>query len=149
MLPCHPQPEALVHEHGEHGHCPPTRGQWVQESSMGLMRNLENCLRLARNNFIKHTLSLLFGPCSVFVDLCKNIIESTAGLNECAIHGGQPLRGKILMALHSLGGELENVPKQMILYLENIATQGVFFRSSNDLFRVQCVCKTPGEICQT
>ena len=49
--------------------------------------------------------------------------------------------------LQSLGGELANanVSKEMILYLENMATQGIF-RSSNDLRRVQCLCKAPREM---
>jgi hypothetical protein len=32
----------------------------------------------------------------VFVDQCKNIIRSTAGLNEGTIHGGQPFEGQFL-----------------------------------------------------
>ncbi len=107
-------------------------GVSVQESSVDSKRDLEDCLRSACNDFIEHTSSSLLGPIAVFVDQCKNTIGSTAGstdaLAKAPFMNGTLVRGVFSKALQSLDGELDNVSKQMTLYLENPATQAILYR---------------------
>lgn len=108
-------------------------GVSVQESSVDSKRDLEDCLRSACNDFIEHTSSSLLGPIALFVDQCKNTIGSTAGsttdaLAKAPFMDGTLVRGVFSRALQNLDGELDNVSKQMTLYLENTATQGILLK---------------------
>jgi hypothetical protein len=107
-------------------------GVSVQESSVDSKRDLEDCLRSACNDFIEHTSSSLLGPIALFVDQCKNTIGSTAGstdaLAKAPFMDGNLVRGVFSKSLQSLDGELDNVSKQMTLYLENTATQGILLK---------------------
>ena len=105
-------------------------GVSVQELSVDLKRDLEDCLRLACNDFIKHSSASLLGPVAVFVDQCKN---ATVGLTADALAKAQFMdativRGVFSRALDGLKGELDSVTKQMTLYLENTATQGILLK---------------------
>jgi len=109
-------------------------GVSVQESSVDSKRDLEDCLRSACNDFIEHTSSSLLGPIAGFVDQCKNTaVGSTAGSSAAALAkapfmNGVLVKGVFANALQNLDGELDNVSKQMNLYLENTATQGILLK---------------------
>ncbi len=107
-------------------------GVSVQESSVDSKRDLEDCLRSACNDFIEHTSSSLLGPIAVFVDQCKNTIGSTTGstdgLATSPFTNSTLVRGVFLRALQNLDDELDNVSKQMTLYLENTSTQVILLK---------------------
>jgi len=107
-------------------------GVSVQESSVDSKRDLEDCLRSACNDFIEHTSSTLLGPIGGFVDQCKNVAGSTSSsadaLARAPFTNGVVVKGVFASALQYLDGELENVSKQMNLYLENAATQGILLK---------------------
>lgn len=107
-------------------------GVSVQESSVDSKRDLEDCLRSACNDFIEHTSSSLLGPIAVFVDQCKNAVGSTTGsadaLVKTSFMNGVLVKGVFSSALENIDGELDNVSKQMNLYLENTATQGILLK---------------------
>ena len=107
-------------------------GVSVQESSVDSKRDLEDCLRSACNDFIEHTLSSLLGPIAVFVDQCKNTVGSAAGSADALIKApfinASLVHGVFSKAFENLDGELDNVSKQMNLYLENTATQGILLK---------------------
>eukprot|EP00571_Detonula_confervacea_P012055 CAMPEP_0172306858 /NCGR_PEP_ID=MMETSP1058-20130122/7838_1 /TAXON_ID=83371 /ORGANISM="Detonula confervacea, Strain CCMP 353" /LENGTH=995 /DNA_ID=CAMNT_0013018873 /DNA_START=5 /DNA_END=2992 /DNA_ORIENTATION=- len=105
-------------------------GVSVQESSVDSKRDLEDCLRSACNDFIEHTSSSLLGPIAGFVDQCKS--TATGGSNDALANApfmsGALVKGVFSNALQNLDRELENVSKQMNLYLENTATQGILLK---------------------
>ncbi len=107
-------------------------GLSVQESSVDSKRDLEDCLRSACNDFIEHTTSSLLGPIAFFVDQCKNTIGSTTGsmdgLATSPFMNSILVRDVFLRALQNLDNEIEDVSKQMALYLENKATQVILFK---------------------
>ncbi|KAL7531717.1 hypothetical protein ACHAXR_007378 [Thalassiosira sp. AJA248-18] len=107
-------------------------GVSVQESSVDSKRDLEDCLRSACNDFIEHTSSSLLGPIAGFVDQCKNAVGSTTGSTDALVKApfmnGVVVKGVFSNALQNLDGELDNVSKQMNLYLENTATQGILLK---------------------
>ena len=107
-------------------------GVSVQESSVDSKRDLEDCLRSACNDFIEHISSSLLGPIAGFVDQCKNAVGSTTGstdaLAKAPFMNGVVVKGVFSNALQNLDGEYDNVSKQMNLYLENTATQGILLK---------------------
>lgn len=107
-------------------------GVSVQESSVDSKRDLEDCLRSACNDFIEHTSSSLLGPIAGFVDQCKNAVGSTTGSTDLLVKApfmnGGLVKGVFSNATQNLDGELDNVIKQMNLYLENTATQGILLK---------------------
>lgn len=108
-------------------------GVSVQESSVDSKRDLEDCLRSACNDFIENTSSSILGPIAGFVDQCKNAAGSTsttgsADLINAPFMNGTVVNSLVSTALQSLDGELDNVTKQMTLYLENTATQGILLK---------------------
>ena len=107
-------------------------GVSVQESSVDSKRDLEDCLRSACNDFIEHTSTCLLGPISEYIDQCKNAVGSTTGstdvLTKAHFMNGPHVKGVFATATTNLDKELENVSKQMNLYLENLATQGILMK---------------------
>ena len=108
-------------------------GVSVQESSVDSKRDLEDCLRSACNDFIENTSSSILGPIASFVDQCKNSAGSTAttgiaDLINAPFMNGALVTSLVSTALQNLDGELDNVTKQMTLYLENTATQGILLK---------------------
>jgi len=107
-------------------------GVSVQESSVDSKRDLEDCLRSACNDFIEHTSSSLLGPIAIFVDQCKNAVGSGSGSTDVLIKApfmnAVLVKGVFSKALENLEGALENVSKQMHLYLENTATQSILMK---------------------
>ncbi|KAL7472676.1 hypothetical protein ACHAXS_013046 [Conticribra weissflogii] len=107
-------------------------GVSVQESSVDSKRDLEDCLRSACNDFIEHTSSSLLGPIAIFVDQCKNAVGSGSGSTDVLIKApfmnAVLVKGVFTKAFENLDGELENVSKQMNLYLENGATQSILMK---------------------
>lgn len=102
-------------------------GVSVQESSVDSKRDLEDCLRSACNDFIEHTSSSLLGPVAGFVDQCKNLTGSQA-LSKAPFMRASLVKVVFDSALGKVDNELENVSKQMTLYLENTATQGILMK---------------------
>ena len=102
-------------------------GVSVQESSVDSKRDLEDCLRSACNDFIEHTSSSLLGPIAGFIDQCKNLTGSQA-LSKAPFMRASLVKGVFDSALGKVDNELENVSKQMTLYLENTATQGILMK---------------------
>ncbi|KAL9191090.1 hypothetical protein ACHAXT_000796 [Thalassiosira profunda] len=102
-------------------------GVSVQESSVDSKRDLEDCLRSACNDFIEHTSASLLGPIAGFVDQCKNAGSSEAVANASFMNA-VGVKGVFSSALENVDGELDNVSKQMTLYLENAATQGILLK---------------------
>ncbi len=105
----------------------------MQESSVDSKRDLEDCLRSACNDFIENTSSSILGPIAGFVDQCKNASGSTATSASadfiCApFMNGAVVSSLFSTALQNLDRELDNVTKQMTLYLENTATQGILLK---------------------
>jgi small nuclear ribonucleoprotein (snRNP)-like protein len=107
-------------------------GVSVQESSVDSKRDLEDCLRSACNDFIEHTSTSLLGPISSLVDKCKNAIGSGTGstdaLSKAPFMNGAVVKGVFSTSTSAFDGELENVSKQMNLYLENTATQNILLK---------------------
>lgn len=107
-------------------------GVSVQESSVDSKRDLEDCLRSACNDFIEHISAALLGPIGGFVDQCKNAtVGATPGGEALAVApfmNGTVVKGVFGSALQNLDRELDNVSKQMSLYLENAATQGILMK---------------------
>ncbi|KAL3791801.1 hypothetical protein HJC23_002432 [Cyclotella cryptica] len=107
-------------------------GVSVQESSVDSKRDLEDCLRSACNDFIEHTSTSLLGPISGLVDQCKNAVGTGTGSTEALVKAsfmnGVVVKGIFSKAVTSLDAELENVSKQMNLYLENTATQSILLK---------------------
>jgi len=105
-------------------------GVSVQESSVDSKRDLEDCLRSACNDFIEHTSSSLLGPIAGFVDQCKSTVagSSMEALAGAPFMNGISVKGVFASAVGNLDGELDNVSKQMNLYLENTATQGILLK---------------------
>jgi small nuclear ribonucleoprotein (snRNP)-like protein len=107
-------------------------GVSVQEASVDSKRDLEDCLRSACNDFIEHTSTSLLGPIAGLVDQCKNAVGSGTGstdsLVKAAFMNAVIVKGIFSKADEALGGELENVSKQMNLYLENTATQSILLK---------------------
>ena len=104
-------------------------GVSVQESSVDSKRDLEDCLRSACNDFIEHTSSSLLGPIAGLVDQCKSA-ESTSTdlLIKAPFMNGVFVKSVFSKANESLDGQLEDVSKQMSLYLENTTTQGILMK---------------------
>ena len=107
-------------------------GVSVQEASVDSKRDLEDCLRSACNDFIEHTSTTFSGPISDLVDQCKNAVGSNEGSSEALINASF-MNGVIVKELFSrtlspLDAELENVSKQMKLYLESTATQSILMK---------------------
>jgi len=110
-------------------------GVSVQESSVDSKRDLEDCLRSACNDFIEHTSSTLLGPIGGFVDQCKNVsvgsnsvAAKAEALANAPFTNGLLVKGVFTSALQNIDRELDNVSKQMTLYLENAATQGILLK---------------------
>lgn len=107
-------------------------GVSVQEASVDSKRDLEDCLRSACNDFIEHTSASLLGPISDLVEQCKNAVGSNTGSTEVLVKAsfmnGVVVKGIFSKAASSLDSELENVSKQMNLYLENTATQSILLK---------------------
>jgi hypothetical protein len=107
-------------------------GVSVQEASVDSKRDLEDCLRSACNDFIEHTSASLLGPISGLVDQCKNAVGSNTGstdvLVKASFMNGVVVKGMCSKSVSSLDAELENVSKQMNLYLENRATQSILLK---------------------
>lgn len=107
-------------------------GVSVQEASVDSKRDLEDCLRSACNDFIEHTSASLLGPISGLSDQCKNAVGSGTGSSEVLVNAsfmnGVVVKGIYSKAVSALDGELENVSKQMNLYLENTATQSILLK---------------------
>ena len=107
-------------------------GVSVQEASVDSKRDLEDCLRSACNDFIEHTSASLLGPIAGLVEQCKNAVGSNTGsaevLAKASFINGVVVKGIFAKADSSLDGELENVSKQMNLYLENTATQSILLK---------------------
>ena len=105
----------------------------MQESSVDSKRDLEDCLRSACNDFIENTSSSILGPIAGFVDQCKNAAGSTTTIASADFISAPFMNGALVsslfsIALQNLDGELDNVTKQMTLYLENTATQGILLK---------------------
>ena len=107
-------------------------GVSVQEASVDSKRDLEDCLRSACNDFIEHTSASLLGPISGLVDQCKSAVGANTGsaevLAKASFMNGVVVNGMFSKAASSLDEELENVSKQMNLYLENTATQNILLK---------------------
>lgn len=107
-------------------------GVSVQEASVDSKRDLEDCLRSACNDFIEHTSTSLLGPIAGLLDQCKNAVGSGDGSSEAfakaPFMNGVVVKGIFGKAVSSLDGALENVMKQMNLYLENTATQSILLK---------------------
>ena len=107
-------------------------GVSVQEASVDSKRDLEDCLRSACNDFIEHTSASLLGPISGLVDQCKSAVGANTGsaevLAKASFMNGVLVNGMFSKAASSLDEELENVSKQMNLYLENTATQSILLK---------------------
>ena len=107
-------------------------GVSVQEASVDSKRDLEDCLRSACNDFIEHTSTSLLGPIAGLLDQCKNTVGSGDGSSEALAKApfmnGVVVKGIFSKAVSSLDGSLENVMKQMNLYLENTATQSILLK---------------------
>ena len=101
-------------------------GVSVQESSVDSKRDLEDCLRSACNDFIEHTTASLLGPVFGLVEKCKD--AGPEALPSAPFMAATSVRDVLSSALGGLGEGLDGVRRQMRLYLESAATEGILIR---------------------
>jgi len=111
-------------------------GVSVQVQDVDSKRDLEDALRSACNDFIEHTsqsiardILLLDQQCKVAVaaaDVSSNSIGTL--LQDKPFWNGESLHAMLLKTQESLPEQLNNTIQEMVLYLDNVATQSILLK---------------------
>jgi len=100
----------------------------VQESSVDSKRDLEDALRSACNDFIEHTFAKLIRPLLLFVEECKAATIAEVDLKQEEIVKADKVVGIMRQTNELFEPEMDNVTKEMAVYLENVATQSILLK---------------------
>lgn len=104
-------------------------GVSVQEEAIDSKRDLEEALRAACNNFIEHTSTRMAKEIFVWIESCKVAASNDVGtLGSQTIMGVDYVKKVVLKTKENIAEESGILRKQMILYLDNLATQGILFK---------------------